>query len=371
MIGQRFNHLVVIRDSGIRKYRAVYWECLCDCGKTTVVRSSNLRDGSIKSCGCLLRVKGTPKPRKKATIRQATLDKKGLKINKVTIIDFIKELHKPLKVKLLCECGSVIIKNYDEFIKRNIVSCGCRSKEIIRIAKEKEELRKSTIPVYSFKPPKDLTNKIFGKLTVLYWCGVNIDKSNNKHSLWYCQCSCGKYVIKSNNSFRIHNISCGCNYRSIRQKRAVILNNKRQDKIVKLINDGIIQKDLSVHNHRRLTATVRRQVFIKHGDRCLICGMQNSKAESLCIHHLKPHWAFPSLRYFVSNNIPLCRKCHTELHREVGVFNLSIMPQIEFINKHRDMVGVTYIQSRPFVWLRKNFVDPRHSFKRILFPAGT
>jgi hypothetical protein len=256
-------------------------------------------------------------------------------------------------------------------MKGRIISCGCRSKEITRIAKEKEELRKSIVPVYSYKPPKDLTNKTFGKLTILYWCGVSIDKRGIKHSLWYCKCQCGKYVIKNSNSFRIPNISCGCNYHSVRRKRVLILVNKRQEKIVKLINDGVIQEDLSVHNNRRLTATVRRQVFIKHGDRCLICGKKNSKAEGLCIHHLKPHWAFPLLRYFVSNNIPLCRKCHTALHREVGVFNLSIMPQIEFINKHRNMVGVTYINDRAFVWLRENIVDARHSLKRILLPTGT
>ena len=31
------------------------WECSCECGKTCVVASGNLRSGSTKSCGCLLR----------------------------------------------------------------------------------------------------------------------------------------------------------------------------------------------------------------------------------------------------------------------------------------------------------------------------
>jgi len=30
-----------------------YWECLCDCGETTVVRNTYLTDGGTKSCGCL------------------------------------------------------------------------------------------------------------------------------------------------------------------------------------------------------------------------------------------------------------------------------------------------------------------------------
>lgn len=30
-----------------------YWNCVCTCGKKTIVRSWSLRSGEIKSCGCL------------------------------------------------------------------------------------------------------------------------------------------------------------------------------------------------------------------------------------------------------------------------------------------------------------------------------
>lgn len=29
------------------------WKCLCDCGNYTIVRGSNLKNGAVKSCGCL------------------------------------------------------------------------------------------------------------------------------------------------------------------------------------------------------------------------------------------------------------------------------------------------------------------------------
>lgn len=54
LTGQRFGRLVVIRDSGERASSGeVIWECKCDCGKKSFVKSTNLRSGHTKSCGCL------------------------------------------------------------------------------------------------------------------------------------------------------------------------------------------------------------------------------------------------------------------------------------------------------------------------------
>ena len=36
-----------------RKASTNYWECKCDCGKTTVVRETYLKNGHTKSCGCI------------------------------------------------------------------------------------------------------------------------------------------------------------------------------------------------------------------------------------------------------------------------------------------------------------------------------
>lgn len=47
----KFNTLTV--TSIYSRNKIVVWNCLCDCGKETKVRSSNLKNGSVKSCGCL------------------------------------------------------------------------------------------------------------------------------------------------------------------------------------------------------------------------------------------------------------------------------------------------------------------------------
>lgn len=50
--GERYGRLVAIRMVEV-KDRFAMWECQCDCGKVTICRGSNLRNGKTKSCGCL------------------------------------------------------------------------------------------------------------------------------------------------------------------------------------------------------------------------------------------------------------------------------------------------------------------------------
>lgn len=50
--GMRFSRLVVISFVEVKSRRS-YWQCLCDCGRITVVCGSNLRPGKTQSCGCL------------------------------------------------------------------------------------------------------------------------------------------------------------------------------------------------------------------------------------------------------------------------------------------------------------------------------
>ena len=53
LTGQRFGRLVAIKENGRSKSRQVLWLCQCDCGNTHIVPSSQLKNASIRSCGCL------------------------------------------------------------------------------------------------------------------------------------------------------------------------------------------------------------------------------------------------------------------------------------------------------------------------------
>lgn len=50
LIGQRFGHLLVAELGHGTKVRS--WVCHCDCGRTSLVRTGDLRSGNSTSCGC-------------------------------------------------------------------------------------------------------------------------------------------------------------------------------------------------------------------------------------------------------------------------------------------------------------------------------
>lgn len=50
---QRFGRLVVLSEVLERRKQRIMWNCLCDCGETTIKQGNHLVDGRSKSCGCL------------------------------------------------------------------------------------------------------------------------------------------------------------------------------------------------------------------------------------------------------------------------------------------------------------------------------
>lgn len=57
--GMRYGKLTVIRRHGTNASRKVTWECVCDCGATTIVPSGSLATGNTTSCGCYIKEKNT------------------------------------------------------------------------------------------------------------------------------------------------------------------------------------------------------------------------------------------------------------------------------------------------------------------------
>lgn len=52
--GRVFGRLTVLAEHAVRSRRGSAWECRCQCGNAKVVPGVQLRNGSTKSCGCLI-----------------------------------------------------------------------------------------------------------------------------------------------------------------------------------------------------------------------------------------------------------------------------------------------------------------------------
>ena len=49
-----YGRLTVIERRGSNRFKKALWLCKCECGKETIVESTNLRNGHTRSCGCLM-----------------------------------------------------------------------------------------------------------------------------------------------------------------------------------------------------------------------------------------------------------------------------------------------------------------------------
>lgn len=65
LTNQKFGRLTAISPSHSVHNVGVYWNCICECGKSTSVPAGNLRCGNTKSCGCLKIEKFLARTRKK------------------------------------------------------------------------------------------------------------------------------------------------------------------------------------------------------------------------------------------------------------------------------------------------------------------
>lgn len=52
--GLRYGKLLVLNKINGKDNKSSYWNCLCDCGNTKIVRGSSLICGDTKSCGCTI-----------------------------------------------------------------------------------------------------------------------------------------------------------------------------------------------------------------------------------------------------------------------------------------------------------------------------
>lgn len=197
--GNRYGRLLVL-SKGETKYGNIYWNCLCDCGKTISVNGYQLRSGRTQSCGCLRneKVKQKKGPRKYNNFLVGAKDEiplgqaKNLQGQRFGQLVALYRVANPSKTqncafwKCQCDCGNTTIVRSTALIAGRVTTCG-------------QGHRKRILP--DINP-----GERFGRLTVLHFI-----ENINGHFLYACQCDCGS-ITKASASQLLHGtkISCGC-----------------------------------------------------------------------------------------------------------------------------------------------------------------
>lgn len=102
--------------------KKVFWFCECECGKKTIVPTSNLTNGHTTSCGC-----------KRAEVMSKTMTKDitGNKYGRLLVLEEteLRSSDGCIVWKCQCDCGNITYVNSNSLKREDIVSCGClRSK---------------------------------------------------------------------------------------------------------------------------------------------------------------------------------------------------------------------------------------------------
>lgn len=112
LIGQKFNLLTVIADTHTKINEKEVWECQCECGNIVKVHSANLKNGSVKSCGCL---------------GSKDYDLTNQRFGKLVVKYKIETENRNISRKWLCQCdcGNEIIVTTNRLRSGQVNSCGC------------------------------------------------------------------------------------------------------------------------------------------------------------------------------------------------------------------------------------------------------
>ena len=100
------------------KTKRPYWKCQCECGQVFSSLGASIRNGKVKSCGCL---------QKERTSQANQKDLTGQVFGKLTVLKNTKTINtKGLYLwECQCSCGNKVIKDTNSLSCGHVNSCGC------------------------------------------------------------------------------------------------------------------------------------------------------------------------------------------------------------------------------------------------------
>lgn len=127
--GNCYGRLTVQRRAQKRCQRgrsAAYWWCRCDCGNEVTVRGTSLRNGAVKSCGCLRREHASK------IGKRGVIDLEGNRYGRLVVLGRVNPQSGRVSWLCRCDCGTEVAVRATSLRTGNTKSCGCLHKEHVR-----------------------------------------------------------------------------------------------------------------------------------------------------------------------------------------------------------------------------------------------
>lgn len=199
-----YGRLTVLENSRDKDGKVL---CMCSCGVKKRIKLCNVKSGSTKSCGCLLK-EHLRSVHKKQKRERSTFDKYvGKTFGRLTVVDG-KRLEND-KVICKCSCGAQRPFNAYNVIKGGTKSCGCLKKDLMKV-----EAKKRFKGVRS-KNFKDYTGVKIGVVEVL----KKVEDTAENTTRYLLRCECGtEFMSGTSRVLRLKYNTCGCGYKKHRLK---------------------------------------------------------------------------------------------------------------------------------------------------------
>lgn len=199
LLTKRFGSLSVIEKLGSNVDSQIVWSAQCDCGRLTTAKTRDLISGHKKTCG------------------KCYNDLTGKRFGRLLATEKTEELTADRNAIWLCKCDCGNDKNIaaNSLTNGNTKSCGCLFTgyiESLRNKDKKKSVKSNNVYLKDGTSYRgiDLSEKVFGKLTVRY----PVKHESGRNTLWMCSCSCGNEKIVETISLTTFSCcSCGCKKR--------------------------------------------------------------------------------------------------------------------------------------------------------------
>lgn len=123
LTNQVFERLTVLALDPRNDRNHTYWRCACSCGTVKSVRADSLRNGSIRSCGCL--------HSEITSARIAKPIKNGTRYGRLTVGEVVRKTRKRGNVyKCVCDCGTRVEVQGRHLRNGESTSCGCYHRDL-------------------------------------------------------------------------------------------------------------------------------------------------------------------------------------------------------------------------------------------------